>query len=109
VLGLDELPNKTRSPYLLVSPAPRHHLHNKVQTDDTVQEAGAVVLAKTNLAHTLLAGETVNPLWGRSLNPFNRKLTPGASSGGDAALLAMRGAAIGVGTDSAGSIRVPAK
>jgi amidase len=54
-------------------------------------------------------GESINHLWGRTVNPFNRTLTPGGSSGGEAALLALRGSAIGVGTDIGGSIRKPAK
>jgi amidase len=56
-----------------------------------------------------MVGETVNNLWGRTLNPYNRSLTSGGSSGGEAALLAMRGAAIGMGTDIGGSVRKPAK
>lgn len=52
-------------------------------------------------------GETVNHLFGRSLNPWNRSLTPGGSSGGEAALLAFRGSPVGWGTDIGGSIRLP--
>lgn len=55
-----------------------------------------------------MALETVSNLWGRTLNPFNRDLSAGGSSGGDAALVAMRGCPIAPSTDSGGSIRVPA-
>jgi amidase len=44
-------------------------------------------------------GETHNNVFGRTTNPYNRKLTPGGSSGGEGALLAMRGSPLGVGTD----------
>lgn len=47
-------------------------------------------------------GETFNNVFGRTLNPYNRALTPGGSSGGESALLAMRGSPIGVGTDIGG-------
>jgi amidase len=47
-------------------------------------------------------------VFGRTVNPFNRNLTPGGSSGGESALIAARGSVIGVGTDIGGSIRVPA-
>jgi len=56
----------------------------------------------------MMALETINLVFGRSLNPYNRTLHPGASSGGEGALLAMRGSAIGLGSDEGGSIRAPA-
>lgn len=52
--------------------------------------------------------ECVNPIWGRSTNPFNSNYTPGGSSGGEGALLAMDGSALGWGTDLGGSVRLPA-
>lgn len=69
--------------------------------------AGAVLYAKTNVPATLMSGETVNNVFGRSLNPYNRKLTPGGSSGGESALVAFGGSYLGVGTDIGGSIRMP--
>jgi amidase len=47
-------------------------------------------------------GETFNHIFGRTTNPYNRKLTPGGSSGGEGALLAMKGSPLGVGTDIGG-------
>ncbi|KAL5451263.1 hypothetical protein PMIN07_008650 [Paraphaeosphaeria minitans] len=47
-------------------------------------------------------------MFGRTLNPLNTAVTAGGSSGGEAALLRMRGSVLGVGTDVGGSIRVPA-
>ncbi|EFQ25711.1 amidase [Colletotrichum graminicola M1.001] len=51
--------------------------------------------------------ETNNPLWGLTTHPANSKLTPGGSSGGEAALLSLGGSLIGWGTDIGGSIRIP--
>ena len=56
----------------------------------------------------MFAFESVNPLWGRTLNPWSAAHSSGGSSGGEGALLAADGAAIGVGTDMGGSIRMPA-
>ncbi|KAI8995598.1 general amidase [Trametes punicea] len=70
--------------------------------------AGAVLFVRTNLPQTLMWGETHNNVFGRTLNPYNRKLTPGGSSGGESALISMHGSPLGVGTDIGGSIRVPA-
>lgn len=44
----------------------------------------------------------------RTVNPLNRNLTPGGSSGGESALIAMRGSPLGIGTDIGGSLRIPA-
>lgn len=60
------------------------------------------------MPQTGMALETVSNLWGRTLNPFNAKLGAGGSSGGDGALVAMRGSPIAPSSDIGGSIRVPA-
>ena len=46
-----------------------------------------------------MGGESVNHLFGRTCNPWNSSLTSSGSSGGEAALVAMRGSAMGVGTE----------
>jgi amidase len=51
--------------------------------------------------------ETTSNLWGRTLCGFNRSLTCGGSSGGEGALIGLRGSIMGIGTDIGGSIRVP--
>lgn len=51
--------------------------------------------------------DSQNNIFGRTLNPWNTSLTPGGSSGGEGALVAFRGSPLGVGTDVAGSIRIP--
>ncbi|KAF8887396.1 amidase signature domain-containing protein [Infundibulicybe gibba] len=70
--------------------------------------AGAIIISKTNVPQTLLAFECRNPLWGRTLNPHNDDFTCGGSSGGEAALVAMDGSVIGIGSDIGGSLRIPA-
>ncbi|EGE85958.1 fatty-acid amide hydrolase [Blastomyces dermatitidis ATCC 18188] len=75
---------------------------------DLLLDLGAIIIAKTNIPQTLGALDSVNNLFGRTLNPLNRKLTPGGSSGGEGVLVAMRGSMIGLGTDIGGSIRIPA-
>ncbi|ESZ93257.1 hypothetical protein SBOR_6357 [Sclerotinia borealis F-4128] len=69
---------------------------------------GAVVFCKTSLPQTVLYDETINNIIGQTLNPVNRLLSCGGSSGGEAALISMGGSSLGIGTDIAGSIRVPA-
>ncbi|KAK7462776.1 hypothetical protein VKT23_007360 [Stygiomarasmius scandens] len=74
---------------------------------EILYECGAVPFVRTNVPQTLMWGETYNHVFGRTVNPFNRYLTPGGSSGGEGALLAMRGSPLGVGTDIGGSLRIP--
>lgn len=71
-------------------------------------EQGAVLYVKTNVPQSLMLSETVNAVYGTTVNPFNRNLTCGGSSGGEGALIAMRGSPLGVGSDVGGSIRIPA-
>jgi Asp-tRNA(Asn)/Glu-tRNA(Gln) amidotransferase A subunit family amidase len=75
---------------------------------DILLEAGAVLYCKTNVPQTLMALDSHNNIFGRTLNPLNTMCTAGGSTGGEGALLAMRGSVLGVGTDVGGSIRVPA-
>ncbi|KAG8881141.1 hypothetical protein FRB97_009837 [Tulasnella sp. 331] len=75
---------------------------------DILRKAGAVLYVKTANPQTLLCLETNNNIYGRTLNPFNRKLSPGGSSGGESALVAARGSPMGIGTDIGGSVRIPA-
>ncbi|KAK4129223.1 amidase signature enzyme [Parathielavia appendiculata] len=72
-----------------------------------LKDAGAVPYVKTNLPITLLSFESTNEVWGRCVNPHKEGYSPGGSTGGEAALLAM-GGRIGIGSDVAGSVRVPA-
>jgi amidase len=70
--------------------------------------AGAVLYVKTTTPQAQLALDTHSALWGRTCNPYNTTLTAGGSSGGEAALIAMCGSVLGVGSDMGGSIRIPA-
>ncbi|KAJ5384280.1 hypothetical protein N7517_002191 [Penicillium concentricum] len=75
---------------------------------DILLEAGAVLYVKTNVPQTMMTADSHNNVFGRVLNPHRDILTAGGSSGGEGALVAMRGSILGVGTDIAGSIRIPA-
>ncbi|KAF7560568.1 hypothetical protein G7046_g3584 [Stylonectria norvegica] len=70
-------------------------------------DLGAVLYCKTNLPQTIMTGDSDNNVFGRTLNPRNTALTAGGSTGGEGALLALRGSILGIGTDIGGSIRVP--
>ncbi|KAJ9477138.1 putative amidase [Pseudozyma hubeiensis] len=72
-----------------------------------LREQGAVLYCKTATPTAMMIAETVSNANGRTLHPANTRLTPGGSSGGESALLAMRGSPLGVGTDIGGSIRIP--
>lgn len=69
---------------------------------------GAVLYCKTSVPQTLMTGETVNNIIQYTWNPKNRFLTCGGSSGGEGALISLRGSPCGIGTDFGGSIRIPA-
>ncbi|KAI8654468.1 Amidase [Fusarium keratoplasticum] len=75
---------------------------------DILLAAGAVLYVKTNVPQTMMTADSHNNVFGRVLNPIRRNLTAGGSSGGEGALVAMRGSILGIGTDIAGSIRIPA-
>ncbi|KAK0658824.1 Acetamidase [Lasiodiplodia hormozganensis] len=71
-------------------------------------DLGAVLYVKTNIPQTFMTADSENNVFGRTLNPRRLTLTAGGSSGGEGALIAMRGSLLGVATDVAGSIRIPA-
>ncbi|WP_156786418.1 amidase [Microterricola viridarii] len=73
-----------------------------------LESAGAALVAKVNLHEFAYGVSNENPHWGDVLNPTYPHLIPGGSSGGTAAAVAAGIARIGLGTDTAGSIRMPA-
>jgi amidase len=73
-----------------------------------LRAAGALILGTTNCPEFLMAYETANLLHGRTRNPWNLEYTPGGSSGGESAAIAAGLSAAGLGSDSGGSVRVPA-
>jgi aspartyl-tRNA(Asn)/glutamyl-tRNA(Gln) amidotransferase subunit A len=72
-----------------------------------LREAGAVLLGKTNTPEFGCKGETNSPLTGITRNPWNPARTAGGSSGGAAAAVATGMGPLAVGTDGAGSVRIP--
>jgi aspartyl-tRNA(Asn)/glutamyl-tRNA(Gln) amidotransferase subunit A len=73
-----------------------------------LREAGAILLGKLNL-HEFASGATnTNPHWGTCRNPYNLDRIPGGSSGGSGAAIVAKMAAATIGTDTGGSIRIPA-
>jgi amidase len=70
--------------------------------------AGAIVMGKTNTPDLTLGYETTNLVYGRTNNPFDPERTSGGSSGGAAAIVAAGGSPLDLGTDTGGSIRLPA-
>ncbi|MGH9647803.1 MAG: amidase [Bryobacteraceae bacterium] len=73
-----------------------------------LRAAGAIPIARTNLPDLLFAFESDNLIYGRTNNPYDLSRTSGGSSGGEAALIAACGSPFGLGSDAAGSIRLPA-
>jgi aspartyl-tRNA(Asn)/glutamyl-tRNA(Gln) amidotransferase subunit A len=73
-----------------------------------LKEAGAVILGKTSTPEFGCKGETNSPRTGITRNPWDTSKTPGGSSGGTAAAVAAGMGPLGVGTDGAGSVRIPA-
>lgn len=76
--------------------------------NERIIAAGGIVHARTATPEFSCAGYTWSRLWGVTRNPWNRKFTPGGSSGGSAASLASGTSAIATGSDIGGSIRIPA-
>ena len=73
-----------------------------------LRAAGALILGTTNCPEFLMAYETANLLHGRTRNPWDLDRSPGGSSGGESAAIAAGMSAAGFGSDSGGSVRVPA-
>ncbi|KAF5541802.1 general amidase [Fusarium mexicanum] len=89
-----------------IDPDKSHTVESQIVTE--LLSLGAVLYCKTSLPQTLLFGETKNNIIGQTLNPINQNLSCGGSSGGEAALMALGGSSVGVGTDIGGSLRIPA-
>lgn len=75
---------------------------------ERMKAAGAIALARTNMPEFGLRISTVNPLHGRTFNPWDRERVAGGSSGGEGAALATGMSCIGLGNDIGGSLRNPA-
>lgn len=89
------------------------HRRRRVETRDAsvvtrLRDNGAIILGTTNVPELGFWFECENPVYGRTLNPFDLRRTPGGSSGGEAAIIAAGGSPAGLGSDVGGSIRMPA-
>ena len=73
-----------------------------------LRTAGAVILGKTNVPELTITPWTESPTFGYTRNPWDRLRTSGGSSGGSAAAVAAGLAGAALGSDGAGSIRIPA-
>jgi amidase len=73
-----------------------------------LKAAGAIILGKTNAAEMAMDYNADNPVFGRTNHPHDAKLTPGGSSGGEAVAIATGMSPGGIGSDLAGSVRIPA-
>ena len=75
---------------------------------ERLKSAGAIFLGKTNAAEMAMDYTADNPVFGPTNHPLNHKLTPGGSSGGEAVAIATFMSPGGLGSDLAGSLRIPA-
>jgi Asp-tRNA(Asn)/Glu-tRNA(Gln) amidotransferase A subunit family amidase len=75
---------------------------------DRLQAAGAIMVGKTTTPEFAYSSFTESPLWGVTYNPWDRKRTPGGSSGGSGAAVASGCVPLAEGTDMGGSVRIPA-
>lgn len=75
---------------------------------ELLKKAGAVFHVRTNQPQSLMHLDCTNNITGTTVNPHNRKLSPGGSSGGEGASMGFKCAPLGIGTDIGGSIRAPA-
>lgn len=73
-----------------------------------LRSAGALPCVRGNVSQIMMLPESVNNIWGCSLNPWDLSRTPGGSSGGEGALVAMKCVPLAIGSDIGGSIRIPA-
>lgn len=75
---------------------------------EQLKAAGAIIIGKTNMHEFAWGGTSANPHYGYVRNPWNADRSPGGSSGGSAVAVAARTCFGALGTDTAGSIRLPA-
>jgi aspartyl-tRNA(Asn)/glutamyl-tRNA(Gln) amidotransferase subunit A len=73
-----------------------------------LRAAGAVLIGRTNMTEFAFSGVGINPHYGTPGNPYDRRLIPGGSSSGAAVSVGDGNAVVAIGTDTGGSVRIPA-
>lgn len=111
--GIPVLLKDNVNTYDMPTTAGSKSLKDYIPKDDSIlvkklKEAGAIILAKTNLHEFAIWGETKSSILGQTLNPYDLTRTPGGSSGGTGAGIAANFGIIGIGTDTINSVRSPA-
>lgn len=86
----------------------RHRCKEDSLIVQVIRKAGALIMCTGNVPQLMMMPECYNHIVGRARNPWDLKRTPGGSSGGDAALVAMGCVPLAIGSDVAGSLRIPA-
>ncbi|WP_066267937.1 amidase [Hydrogenophaga palleronii] len=91
------------------SPPFRNHVPSRdIELVARLRNAGGIVVGKTNVPEMGAGANSRNPVWGATGNPFNPNLNAGGSSGGSAAALALDMLPVCTGSDTGGSLRIPA-
>ena len=85
-----------------------HQTYGDAKVVANLRGAGAIVLGKSNMDECAIGGTTANPHFGHTSNPWNLNFVPGGSSGGSGAAVASGLAWAALGTDTLGSVRLPA-
>src|SRR6266436_2228910 len=73
-----------------------------------LRASGAILIGRTNMTEFAFSGVGINPHYGTPGNPYDRQLIPGGSSSGAAMSVSDGGAVVAIGTDTGGSVRIPA-
>ena len=91
------------------TPSLRNHVPvHDIELVRRLRAAGAIVVGKTNVPEMGAGANSRNPVWGATGNPFDPNLNAGGSSGGSAAALALDLVPLATGSDTGGSLRIPA-
>lgn len=91
-----------------VKPLGEHMPERTSVTVQRLQDAGAIVVGSTNSPEFGASGDTTNPMFGSTGNPFDSTKTAGGSSGGSASAVGAQMVPLALGSDVAGSLRIPA-